>query len=176
MKALLNQIRNFLKFNILHPWVKYGKNVHIQWRTDLWSPNKMITIGNDVGIGSNCVLNTDIIIGNHVLLADSVALIARDAHSPYLVGVTMYDSPRGDKYRVVIEDDVWIGHGAIILSGVTVGRGSIIASGSIVTKDVPPYSIVAATPASIIRSRFDADQIQKHEQLLAAKKVFADHR
>jgi len=52
----------------------------------------------------------------------------------------------------VIEDDVWIGFKATILKGVTIGRGSVIAAGSVVTKDVPPYTLVAGNPAQIIRS------------------------
>ena len=53
-----------------------------------------------------------------------------------------------------IRNDVWIGHGAIILPGLTVGNGSVIAAGSVVTKDVAPYSIVAGNPAKSIRNRF----------------------
>jgi len=68
--------------------------------------------------------------------------------------------------KVVIGNDVWIGYGAIVLSGVTVGKGAIIAAGSIVTKDVKPYSIVGGNPAQHIKSRFNYEQIKKHEELL----------
>jgi len=54
---------------------------------------------------------------------------------------------------VHIEDDVWIGHGAIILKGVSVGTGAIIAAGSVVTKTVPAYSIVGGVPAKVIGTR-----------------------
>jgi acetyltransferase-like isoleucine patch superfamily enzyme len=53
--------------------------------------------------------------------------------------------------------DVWIGHSAIILSGVTIGDGSIVGAGSVVTKDVPPYAVVAGNPAKLVRSRFDEE-------------------
>lgn len=56
---------------------------------------------------------------------------------------------------VVIGQDVWIGHGAIILPGKTVGNGAVIAGGAIVTKDVAPYTIVGGNPARVIRRRFD---------------------
>lgn len=59
-----------------------------------------------------------------------------------------------------IEHDVWIGNGAIIMSGITIATGSIIAAGAIVTKDVPPYAIVGGVPAKIIRYRFDEPTIQ----------------
>ena len=54
---------------------------------------------------------------------------------------------------VKIEDDCWLAANSVILAGVTVGKGSVVAAGSIVTKDVPPYSIVAGNPARIIKSR-----------------------
>ena len=56
--------------------------------------------------------------------------------------------------RVTVGNDVWIGHGAIILPGLTVGNGAAIAAGSVVTKDVGPYTIVAGNPAKIVRNRF----------------------
>ncbi|MBI5750778.1 MAG: acyltransferase [Hydrogenophilales bacterium] len=54
---------------------------------------------------------------------------------------------------VKIEDDVWIGHGAIILRGVTIGAGAVVAAGALVNKDVPPYAIVGGVPAKVIRMR-----------------------
>ena len=54
---------------------------------------------------------------------------------------------------VKIEDDCWIAANTVILAGVTIGRGSVIAAGSVVTKDVPPYSIVGGVPANVIKSR-----------------------
>ena len=54
---------------------------------------------------------------------------------------------------VLVEDDVWIGHGAIILKGVSIGTGAIISAGSVVTKTVPAYSIVGGVPAQIIGRR-----------------------
>lgn len=59
--------------------------------------------------------------------------------------------------KVIIGNDVWIGHGSVILPGVKIGNGAIIGSLSVVTKDVPPYTIVAGNPAKIIRRRFSED-------------------
>lgn len=59
--------------------------------------------------------------------------------------------------RVLIGNDVWIGHGVIVLPDVTVGDGAVLAAGAVVTKDVPPYTIVGGVPAKVIRARFAAD-------------------
>ncbi|MCB2153420.1 acyltransferase [bacterium] len=58
---------------------------------------------------------------------------------------------------VTIEDDVWLGARATILPNVTVGRGSVVAAGAVVTKDVPPFSIVGGVPAKVIAKRKDSD-------------------
>ena len=64
-----------------------------------------------------------------------------------------------NKGDIVVGNDVWIGYEAVILSGVTVGDGAIIAARSVVTRDVPPYTIVGGVPAKPIRRRFDQKTI-----------------
>lgn len=66
-----------------------------------------------------------------------------------------------NKGNIIIGHDVWIGFEAIILAGVTIGNGAIIGARSVVTKDVPPYAIVAGVPARIVRKRFNEDVIVK---------------
>ena len=66
-----------------------------------------------------------------------------------------------NKGDIIIGDDVWIGYEAVIMSGVHVGSGAIIAARAVVTKDVPPYTIVGGTPAREIRKRFDTDVIKR---------------
>lgn len=63
--------------------------------------------------------------------------------------------------RVVIGNDVWLGHGAVILPGVTIGHGAAVGAGAVVTKDVPPYHIVAGVPAKVLRKRFDDKIIER---------------
>lgn len=58
---------------------------------------------------------------------------------------------------IVIDDEVWIGHGATILSGVSIGKGAIIAAGAVVIKDVPPYAVAGGVPARVIKYRFEQD-------------------
>lgn len=69
-------------------------------------------------------------------------------------------------HRVTIGHDVWVGHGAVVLPGRTIGHGAVVAAGAIVTKDVPPYMIVAGNPARIIRPRF-AESVAQRLQALA---------
>lgn len=71
-----------------------------------------------------------------------------------------------NKGNIVIGNDVWIGYETVIMAGVHIGDGAIIAARAVVTKDVPPYTIVGGTPAKEIRKRFDAEVI---EQLLIQK-------
>ena len=64
-------------------------------------------------------------------------------------------------YKIIVENDVWIGNNVTIFSGVTIHTGAIIGSGAVVTKDVPPYAIVAGVPAKIIKYRFEEEIIEK---------------
>lgn len=66
-----------------------------------------------------------------------------------------------NKGDIVIGNDVWIGYEAVILSGVHIGDGAIIGARSLVTKDIPPYTIVGGLPAKKIRKRFDSERIEK---------------
>jgi len=69
----------------------------------------------------------------------------------------MIFSPTGAAAKVIVGNDCWIGHGAIILPGVTVGDGAVIAAGAVVSRDVPPYMVVGGVPARPIRERFSRD-------------------
>ena len=70
-----------------------------------------------------------------------------------------------NKGDTVIGNDVWIGYEAVIMSGVTIGDGAIIGTRAVVTKDVPPYTIVAGIPAKPVRKRFDDATIEKLEAM-----------
>lgn len=169
MKKFLNWARNVLLFKFIYRWVHYGQDVHVQFSTVFFSPRRHTILGNHVGIGQFCIFNTDVEIGDHVLIGANVGVIARDAHETHHIGITMFDAPRGDAYKVVIEDDVWIGYGAIILSGVKIQRGSIVAAGAVVTEDVPPYTVVAGVPAQKLKMRFSAEEIARHEAALRSR-------
>jgi acetyltransferase-like isoleucine patch superfamily enzyme len=166
IRQLLNQARNILLFKVRYPWVRLGRNVHCQWSATFWSPHRRITLGDNIGIGYRCTFLCDIEIGNKVLIASDVAMVNSDDHRFDVVGKPIWDSGRGDCHEIIVEDDVWIGHGAILLTPLRVGRGSIISAGSVVTKDVPPYAVVAGVPARVIRMRFSPREIVEHEAIL----------
>lgn len=169
MRNLLNKLRNFLNFHMRHPWVKYGKNVHFQWDVELKSPNKHVIIGDNVGINRRCVIITDIEIGNHVLIAPHCALLNRGEHSYNMIGETIFTAPRSRSEKIIIGDDVWIGFGSIILGGLTIGEGAVIAAGSLVLNNVPPYSVVAGSPAKVIKQRFNYEEIVRHKEMVRQK-------
>lgn len=171
LKKTLNSLRNILLFHVCYPWIKYGENVHCQWSTRFWSPHRHIVLGDNVGIGNNCLFQADTEIGSHALIAYNVGFLNSDDHRYDIVGETIWDSGRGDKYKIVVEDDVWIGHGAIILSPALIGRGAIIAAGSVVNCDVPRYAIVGGNPAKILKMRFSPGQIIEHEEKMVLKGI-----
>src|SRR5215472_2319447 len=93
MKRFLNFVRNLLLFHVRYPWVRYGKNVHVQWSAIFTAPNRKVWIGNNVGIGPHCSIMSDAVIGNDVLIAPHVALLSRHAHRTDLVGTSMFQGP-----------------------------------------------------------------------------------
>ncbi|MGD0167870.1 MAG: acyltransferase [Gaiellaceae bacterium] len=151
--------------------VSLGKNVHIGLGTILWAPKKL-TVGNDVYIGKGCTIECDGTIGSGVLIANRVGIIGRRDHDIGAIGVPIRQAPWAgdsdgpDSGSVQIGADVWIGYGAVILSGIVVGRGAVVAAGSVVTHDVPPYTIVVGNPARVAGERFDERQRVEHERLL----------
>lgn len=154
------------------------KNIHIGNNstfgrgTVFYAPTEM-KIGNNVYIGKYCTLETDIIIKDDVLLGNNIGLIGKYDHDYTQIGTSIKDSPqirdadysfKGEGLKIEIENDVWIGYGSIVVSGVKIGRGAIVAAGSVVLKDVEPYSIVAGNPAKVVKMRFIPEQIKEHEK------------
>jgi len=129
--------------------------------------HEMTTIGNYNYIGNNSMfLNAT--IGNYCSIASN-AKIGQMNHdlncvstSTHIFGPTHgITSFNGFIDPTIIENDVWIGANACIKQGVKVSTGAVVGANAVVTKNVPPYAIVAGVPAKIIRYRFDAPIIQK---------------
>lgn len=154
LRSIANILRSFIVIKVLHPWIKANGMLRIPLRTEIWSPNHHVVFGDRVQFGKNTVINCDLEIGNSVLVAGNVSFIGRNDHRIDLIDTTIWDSGRGESKMIKIGNDVWIGHGSILLSGITVGDGAVIAAGSVVVKDVEPYTVVGGNPAQTIKSRF----------------------
>lgn len=141
--------------------------LRIPWNVSIWAPNRIVEFGHRVQFGPGCVIQCDIRFGSHILVANNVAFVGRQDHRIDIVGKTIWDSPRGPALTTIVEDDVWIGHGAIILAGVRIGRGSVVAAGSVVVRDVEPYSVVAGIPAAHVKARFTPEDVMRHEAALS---------
>lgn len=111
-------------------------------------------IGNHTHLGNNLLIMVAkrIEIGNHCLIANDVTIADNDGHPTAPDKRLKYLPPEPEDCReVIISDNVWIGKGSIILKGVYIGEGAVIAAGSVVTKDVPPFTVVAGNPARVVK-------------------------
>lgn len=168
-RRLQTQLKAFSCRNVLI----HGRDLHLGARSRIWAPEKVV-MGNSVYVGKDVHIECNAEIGDYVLIANRVALVGRHDHDFRAIGVPVRFSPwvgamnPPSPYRdekVIVESDVWLGYGAVVLSGVRVGRGAIVAAGSVVTKDVEPYSIVGGNPACKIGRRIDDGlRIAEHEQ------------
>jgi len=163
MMDLIREIRHFYLMHIKWRRYSFGRNNYIGRGVYMWAKHSII-MGDNVYIGKFSIIECDAEIGHNVLFANRVALIGRYDHNytevgtPMRLAVSIRDkdySWKGLYEKVIIGDDVWIGYGSIILSGVTIGEGSIVAAGSVVTRDIEPFSICAGNPARKIKSRFE---------------------
>jgi serine acetyltransferase len=137
--------------------VLLGKSVIIRAGTHLLPNGGPIKIGDFSSLNHYVVINGQggVTIGAKVMIAAFTSIFA-GMHNFNSTEIPMHDQGMMSKGGIRIEDDVWIGTHAVILDGVTIGTGSIVAAGAVVTKDIPPFSIVAGVPARIIKSRITA--------------------
>ena len=108
-----------------------------------------VIIGDHTRVGLHNTIIGPVKIGNHVNLAQSITVTALNHN--FEDTKKRIDEQGVSTNPVTIEDDIWIGANAIVLSGVTIGHHSVVAAGAVVTKDVPPHSLVAGVPAKIIK-------------------------
>lgn len=137
-------------------------NIEVGRFTTLWGPNLDIISGkNKVKIGSFCSIarNVSMQTFNH----NTKKLTS------YFIGKNLFkenwENEAVSKGDILIENDVWIGAHCVVLGGVSIHNGAVIAANSVVTKDVPPYAIVAGTPAKVIGYRFEQGLIEKLQKV-----------
>lgn len=115
-----------------------------------------------------CNKRNKLYIGGFCSIAENVTFVLSADHNlkcfssyPFKVMIMKEENEAISKGDIIVDDDVWIGYGATILSGVHVGQGAVIAAGAVVTKDVPPYAVVGGVPAKVIKYRFSEDLIKE---------------
>lgn len=158
-------------------WRRYtiSEGFHAGARVRLWA-RSTLRIGKNFYIGRDSFIETDCIIGDYVIIGNKVGIVGRYDHHFQQIGVPVRIASnirekeynwKGKGLVTHIENDVWIGYGAVIMGGVTIKNGAIIAAGSVVTKDVEPYSIYGGNPAKKLRDRFDnLEDLELHKKLL----------
>jgi acetyltransferase-like isoleucine patch superfamily enzyme len=141
-KIILGNRVTIGKYAIIRPGNLYGGE-----------PGEGLVVGDHSNIGPYCYIGCSghISIGNNVMISPRVSIYAEN-HVFDQIDTTI-KSQGVKKEKVVIEDDCWIASNSILLAGVTIGKGSVVAAGSVVTQDVPPYSVVAGVPARVIKNR-----------------------
>lgn len=128
-----------------------GKDVNIQKGVSFGAGRK-IRIGDNSGLGVNCVIPDGSVIGNDVMMGPNCYIHQRN-HAFSRTDIPMRLQGFSENKPVIIEDDVWIGRDVTIMVGRHIAKGTIVAANSVVTKDFPPYSIIGGNPAKLIKSR-----------------------
>ncbi len=169
--------KHWSKIEFLHQNVK-NPHIHIKGKhsyySDAWTGSFEETVVRYL-YGDEFSLNNwtpqweidQLYIGDYVCIAAEVIIMLGGNHNHRIDWFSLY--PFADQYvdayekrgDTVIQDGAWLGMRAMIMPGVTIGEGAIIAANTVVTKDVAPYSIVAGSPAQLIRKRFDDEVIRR---------------
>ena len=162
-----NRVTNQQQFKI-----QIGKNCLLGSQIILETPEARVTIGDRVYMGNSSIIaKTSVLLGNDILVAWGVTFYDHDSHSLNAddrdqdIGQTYEDylNEKGNYLKnknwsnvnskpIVICDHAWVGAEAMILKGVTIGEGAIVGARSVVTRDVPPYTVVAGNPARVVKN------------------------
>ena len=144
--------------------ITIGNNTHIVGNLTVWANAGKIVIGDSSFIGENSRVYSAkyIRIGDRVQIAHGCNIFDNNVHSldpvkrqkEYInnISVGLVKLFRLEEKEVIIEDDAWLGACVMVLKGVKIGKGAIVGAGSVVTKDIPDYSIAVGNPARVIRS------------------------
>ncbi|WP_219842110.1 CatB-related O-acetyltransferase [Aureitalea marina] len=130
-----------------------------------------IKIGYATTLGYNNFLHGHITVGKYCQFGADVALHATNHPMNYLttyINANLFEGELKqlkEQREILVGNDVWIGHNAMIVGNVSVGNGAIVAAGAVVTKDVPAYAVVAGVPAKIVKMRFSDEVIAKIQDL-----------
>ena len=130
---------------------KCGRDVNVEDHCYI-GRGKNIEIDDYSGIGPKCEIHGPVKIGKYVLMGSEVLINIKNHNHQNIKKPMFFQGLEADK-KVIIEDNVWIGTRAIILPGVKIGKGSIIGAGSVVSRDIPSYSLAVGAPARVVKKR-----------------------
>lgn len=152
-----------------------AQNAAIKYPIRVYSPKNLFIYENTLISENTFIINSKrekVIIKKYTGIAARTTFVTNNHVSTVSIPFSILaPSHINDKSAdIIVEEDCWIGTGAIILAGAHVGRGSVIGAGSIVTKDIPPYAVVVGNPAKIIAVKFSIPQIIEHEKALYPEK------
>lgn len=147
-------------FSAVRRYTLIGMGCKIGKACDL-EPGIDVGFSPDLHIGDRCQINQNTSIksariGNDVMIAPGVVLLDRQ-HIFTSTDIPMTQQGASPRQLTIIGDDVWLGQNVIVMPGVTIGCGVIVGAGSVVTKDLPDWSIAVGVPARVIRFRKDVE-------------------
>lgn len=133
------------------PWNRFelGRNSTVEDFATINNGVGDVIIGDNTRIGLSNTLIGPVRIGSDIMFAQNIVVSGLN-HSYQDLSMSIHDQ-KVSTAEIVIEDESWIAANSVIVAGVTIGKHSVVAAGSVVTKDVPPYSIVAGNPAKLIK-------------------------
>jgi acetyltransferase-like isoleucine patch superfamily enzyme len=155
---MLKMFRNILKkrkksLREKYPQFQFGKETYGNPKIHYWKEGATLQIGSFTSIASGVQI---FLGGNHRI--DWVTTFPFNVLWKEGINISGHPDTKGD---VIIGNDVWIAAEAVIMSGVTINDGAVIGARAVVTKDVPPYAVIAGNPARVVKKRFDDTTIQR---------------
>ncbi len=165
--GLVSTIRRIVIFFGSRGFASVGENLFFNPLTCKIRGTNLVEIGDRVfiGNGASFSVHKGLKIGNDVLFGPEVLILSGN-HPIDNIGMRINQFEVGLDGHCIIQDDVWIGARAIIIGEVEIGEGAVIAAGAVVTKNIPPYTVVGGVPCRPIRRRFSDEELQKHLVLL----------
>lgn len=151
-----------------------GKNFMFDITTSSFS-SWSIDIGNNVFIGKYAYIGGEVTIGNNVMFGMGVNVLgANHIFGAKGKSVRFLVPAEGSNNKpVIIKDEVWVGANVTIVGGVEIGMGAVIGAGSVISKDIPPYTVAVGNPCHPIKLIFNDNDLFEHLALLGYKKEYA---
>jgi len=170
LKFIKKTFRKLYYFSSVQNFKKHGNNLHFSSGGKIVRP-KEIEMGDNIYISNGFHISArNLKFGSNIMIGPNL-VIECDNHIFNKIGHTMFEmSQERTIGGVTIEDDVWIGANVTILHGVKIGEGSVVGAASVVTKNLPPYTICIGIPCKPIKKRFSDIEMNQHLLLIKTSK------